>query len=161
MQLHILKNMYCIFLSILGGCSVTLGETNTLGACLVKVTVRRSCTLPRSEDLSEPSPPSVFSKAEEATTLKQDHPHVSMRSRFQVLWTILPLTKHAPRTPYTGSWRCTKNDRFWYTRRPNFEIHSALLRTRIFCQDYWLGLTAKKYEVINRVGLPPGGKSNA
>ena len=100
MQLHILKNMYCIFVSIPGGCSVTLGETNTLGACLVKVTVRRSCTLPRSEDLSEPSPPSVFSKAEEATTLKQDHPHVSMRSRFQVLWSQSCLLPNTPLEPH-------------------------------------------------------------
>src|SRR5215212_2484720 len=99
MQLHILKNMYCIFVSIPGGCSVTLGETNTLRACLVKVTVRRSCTLPRSEDLSEPSPPSVFSKAEEATTLKQDHPHVSMRSRFQVLWSQSCLLPNTPLEP--------------------------------------------------------------
>src|SRR5215212_2934487 len=112
MQLYILKNMYCIFVSIPGGCSVTLGETNTLGACLVKVTVRRSCTLPRSEDLSEPSPPSVFSKAEEATTAKTGPPsRLHEKSISGSMEPILPLTKHAPRTPYTGSWRCTKNDR--------------------------------------------------
>ena len=40
MQLYILKNMYCIFVSIPRVCSVTLGETNILRACFEKVRLK-------------------------------------------------------------------------------------------------------------------------